>query len=132
MEDSIFTIQTLVWIMHQPVMIIAYLFITVAFILEKIEIINERKVKVMKTNRALTYIAKIKLNWLKANANQYNVLCGLDFMQRVFDKGIADGIRVAKTSPDSVEEYMSKIHDELLGMCATPSAKVLLDEVFEH
>ncbi len=85
----------------------------------------------MKENMALSYIGKIKVNWINANTNQANVLCGLDFMQRVFDKGIADGIKVAKTSPDSVEEYMSKTHEELLGLCATPSAKILLDEVFE-
>ncbi len=85
-----------------------------------------------KYNAALSYIAKIKLNWIRANSNQYNVLCGLDFMQRSFNKGISDAIQVARTNPESIELYMEKIHDELLGMCATPSAKVLLDDVFEY
>lgn len=124
--------ENIMWVLRQPVMFVLYAFILVSLVLEKIENINERKVKIMKTNRALTYIARIKLNWIRANSNQYNVLCGLDFMQRVFDKGIADGIKVAKTNPESTVEYMEKIHDELLELCATPSAKVLIDEVFDH
>lgn len=131
MEDSIFTIQTLVWIMRQPALMVLYAFFIVALILEKIEDYNERKIRMKKYNKALSYICKIKLNWIRANSNQYNVLAGLEFMNRAFDKGICDAIHIAQTQPESVQDYMGKIHDELLGMCATPSAKVLLDEVFD-
>lgn len=123
--------EMMLWVLHQPIMIILYVSIVLAFVVDAIDTYIERKVKAMKISKALTYIAKIKLNWLKANQDQRNILYGLEFMQRSFDKGICDAIQVARTQPESVEEYMSKIHDELLGMCGTQAAEVLLDEVFD-
>lgn len=130
MEIIFKIIDNIGWVFRQPVMFVLYLFILNMYILERIEILTERRMKHMKVRKALEYIGKIKVNWVKVNQDQRNILYGLDFMSRTFNKGISDAVHVAQTNPESIEEYMGKIHDELLSMCATPSAKVLLDDIF--